>query len=79
MHIGNYQVMKDFVVNDLGVAFLYASSVEGELANGDLRQVHFKEALPVHEMFFIYRRENPAVEQIIRNFDLFEMLPDLLD
>ena len=79
MHIGNYQVMKDFVVNDLGVAFLYASSVEEELANGDLRQVHFKEALPVHEMFFIYRRENPAVEQIIRNFDLFEMLPDLLD
>ncbi|MDT2757901.1 LysR family transcriptional regulator [Enterococcus asini] len=73
MHIGNYQVMKDFVEKNLGIAFLYASSVKTELTQKTLCQINFTEDLPAHEMFFIYRRENPGVEQIIRNFDLFEM------
>lgn len=78
MHIGNYQVMKDFVKRNLGIAFLYACSVKEELAQKTLCQIDFKTGLPSHEMFFIYRRNNPAVAQILRNFDLFEMFDDTM-
>lgn len=77
MHIGNYQMMKDFVMQNLGIAFLYACSVQQELAQKTLCQVHFNEPLPSHEMFFIYHRDNPAVSQILKNFELFEMFDNL--
>ncbi|HIX70957.1 MAG TPA: LysR family transcriptional regulator [Candidatus Enterococcus stercoravium] len=76
-HIGNYQVIKEFVMNGLGVAFLYRSAVVKEIANGSLKELHFDTPLPAPEMYFIYKRPNAAVERILANYDLFEETPFL--
>lgn len=70
-HIGNYQVIKEFVAQGLGIAFLYRCSVEDELANQTLKEVHFESPMPAPEMYFIYKRANGGVDRILANFDLF--------
>lgn len=70
-HLGNYQVIKDFVANGLGISFLYRSSVEKELVTGRLTELTFETPLPAPEMYFIYKRSNAAVERILANYDLF--------
>lgn len=71
-YAASYSVIKEFVMRDLGIAFLYQSTVEDELKNQQLVALQMESTLPKEDMYFIYLHKNAVVERILENFSLFE-------
>lgn len=67
LELGNLEVIKDLVGEGLGIAFLYARSVENELASGKLSRIPLKGFAVFHDYSFV-RLKNSVYEQTYQDF-----------
>jgi len=58
IEISNLNIIKDFVVQDCGITFIYEAAVKKELDNGSLRKINIQDFNVNHEISFIWRKNS---------------------
>lgn len=71
MEASNIQAIKTFVEEGCGIAFLYATAAEQEIAAGRLRRIMLKDFQLWHDIMFIWRKGSIFAE---RYLDLYNTL-----
>lgn len=71
MEASNIQAIKTFVEEGCGIAFLYASAAEQEIAEGKLRRIKLKDFQLWHDIMFIWRKGSIFAT---RYLELYHML-----
>lgn len=67
LELGNLEVIKDFVAEDLGIAFLYERSVRRELDSGRLAAIRLRNFSVSHDYSFVYLK-NSVYEDTYNGF-----------
>lgn len=74
LKIGNINVIKDLVMENLGITFLYEKAVEQELTKGDLSKINIKDINVEREYNFVFLKHNLHGKEFTDWFDLFHHL-----
>lgn len=72
--IGNINVIKDLVIKNLGITFLYKKAVEKELINGTLNQINIKDFNVEREYNFVFLKHNLHGKEYVNWFNYFHDL-----
>jgi DNA-binding transcriptional LysR family regulator len=70
LELGNLEVIKELVTDGLGIAFLYARSVEKELASGRLARIALKDFAVFHDYSFVRLKDSvyePTYQEFLDN------------
>lgn len=76
IQIGSVLAIKQLLLANLGVAFLYEPLVEEELKNGKLKQIKLKDVNIYHDIYFIYRKNTYFEKDYLELFDILSTKKD---
>lgn len=75
--IGNMEVIKELVKDDLGITFLYRAAAEKELAEGELKQLTVTQMDVRHELNFVFLKDSQHASYFLEWFAAFKEYCDI--
>ncbi|NBK97732.1 MAG: LysR family transcriptional regulator [Erysipelotrichia bacterium] len=72
MEIGNINTIKYLVKQNLGISFLYETTVKEELANHELKKLTLQEFNITHDITFIWRKNSIFKDYYVSIFEAFK-------
>lgn len=69
--IGNISIIKDLIMENLGITFLYQNAVENELKDGRLSKINIKNFHITREYNFVFLKHNLNSQEYINWFQYF--------
>lgn len=72
IQIGNINIIKQIVGEDLGVSFLYKEAVENELRNKTVSKISIKDFDVIREFNFVFLKDSLHYEEYTRWFEYFK-------
>jgi len=73
IEIGNVNITKEMIKNDIGIGFMYEDAVRKEIKEGELREIKIKDFVLQREFNFVYLKNElikEEIENIWENFIL---------
>lgn len=72
IEIGNINIIKQLVEDNMGVSFLYKEAVEGELENKTLNKISIKDFDVIREFNFVFLKGSLHYEEYTKWFEYFK-------
>ena len=72
IEIGNINIIKQLVAENIGVSFLYKEAVEDELRNKTLKKINIKDFNVIREFNFVFLKDSFHYEEYTRWFKYFK-------
>lgn len=72
IEIGNIKAIKELVLKNLGITFLYKEAVKRELENGELYKIRISDFDVVREFNFVFLKNNLHYEEYIKWYKYFK-------